>query len=165
MSTPSDEARYKALFLEESQELLDGFLNCLFTLEQQPADLSPVDEIFRVAHTLKGMSGAMGYSTVAEFCHRAENHLDRWRQDRTPIAPEDLELMFQVESALRDMTTNPEDAASHHDALDLFAAESAPAARALSLEAPVGTPAVAVGEGEIGLAVTLEDEGAYPRLR
>lgn len=166
MSTPSDEARYKALFLEESQELLDGFLNCLFTLERQPADLSPVDEIFRVAHTLKGMAGAMGYSTVAEFCHRAENHLDRWRQDRTPIVPEDLELMFQVESALRDMTTNPEDGASHHDALDLFAAESASAARALlSPAAGVGATAAEVDEGEIGLAVTLEDEVAYPRLR
>ncbi len=165
MSTPSDEARYKALFLEESQELLDGFLNCLFTLERQPGDLSPVDEIFRVAHTLKGMAGAMGYSTVAEFCHRAENHLDRWRQDRTLIVPEDLELMFQVESALRDMTTNPEDGASHHDALDLFAAESAPAARALSPAAGAGATAVEVDEGEIGLAVTLEDEVAYPRLR
>ncbi|MHB8867954.1 MAG: chemotaxis protein CheA [Thermoleophilia bacterium] len=163
MSTPSDEARYKALFLEESQELLDGFLNCLFVLEQQPADLAPVDEIFRVAHTLKGMAGAMGYGSVAEFCHRAENHLDRWRQDRAPISTTDLEFMFQVESALRDMTTNLEDLVSHQGALGLFADTPMPAERAPSPAA--GTSPVTVEAGEVGLVVTLEEEVAYPRLR
>ncbi|MHB1344333.1 MAG: chemotaxis protein CheA [Thermoleophilia bacterium] len=163
MSAPSDEARYKALFLEESQELLDGFLNCLFVLEQQPADPAPVDEIFRVAHTLKGMAGAMGYGAVAEFCHRAENHLDRWRHDRVPISTTDLEFMFQVESALRDMTTNLEDIASHQGALGLFADIPAHAERALSPAA--GMSPVTVEAGEVGLVVTLEEEVAYPRLR
>ncbi|MBU2603150.1 MAG: chemotaxis protein CheA [Actinobacteria bacterium] len=165
MSSISDEARYRALFLEESQELLDGFLDCLFRLEAQPADLAPVDEIFRVAHTLKGMAGAMGFSAIAEFCHRAENLLDRWRHDKQPIDPIDLEFMFQVESVLRDMTANADDVSSHQGALAMFAGEP----KVRPPQAPPQTGVLGgrtgVAEGESGVAVTLEDEVAYPRLR
>lgn len=165
MNPISDEARYKALFLEESQELLDGFLDCLFRLEAQPDDLAPVDEIFRVAHTLKGMAGAMGFSAIAEFCHRAENLLDRWRHDRQPIDPTDLEFMFQVESVLRDMTANADDVSSHQGASAMFADE--PAARRPQTPPPTRASGGHTGlaEGESGVAVTLEDEVAYPRLR
>ncbi len=166
MNSISDEARYRALFLEESQELLDGFLDCLFRLEAVPDDLTPVDEIFRVAHTLKGMAGAMGFSAIAEFCHRAENHLDRWRHDKQPIDPTDLEFMFQVESVLRDMTANADDVSSHQSALVMFADEPR-APRAPRSTPRIGSQGGWVGltEGESGVAVTLEDEVAYPRLR
>ena len=165
MNPVGDDGKYRALFLEESHELLDGFLNGLFELQRTPDDPGIVDELFRVTHTLKGMAGAMGYGTVADFCHRAESYLDRWRKERTSIRADDLDFMFHVEAALRDMTANPEDVASHQEALAIFAAEGGSVGDGEASATPVPTRFEPPEAGETGVIVVLEDEVAYPRLR
>lgn len=45
-------------------------------VENDPADTSTIDEIFRVAHSLKGVSSTMGYDKMAELTHHLEHLLD-----------------------------------------------------------------------------------------
>ena len=63
------------MFLEESLENLSKLNDCLLELEQKPDDLEVVNEIFRVSHTIKGMSATMGYMKMSELTHKMEDVL------------------------------------------------------------------------------------------
>ena len=71
-----DLAKYAALFLTESREHLNACNQLLLEWERAPESRSPVGELFRAVHTIKGMAATMGYAGVAELAHRLENLLD-----------------------------------------------------------------------------------------
>ena len=77
-----DMNQYMEMFLEESREHLDSLDDGLMTLEKDPSELSILNDIFRNAHTLKGMSATMGYTKIAELTHDMENLLDALRRSR-----------------------------------------------------------------------------------
>ena len=64
-----DISQYKDLFITEAQEHLDALNKFLLQLENDPTNLDVVTEIFRSAHTLKGMSATMGYDQLTELAH------------------------------------------------------------------------------------------------
>lgn len=66
-----DFSRYQQEFLQEAKEFLDVFNRSFINLEK--GDMDALNEIFRCAHTLKGMAGFMGYKNLETFCHRLEN--------------------------------------------------------------------------------------------
>lgn len=68
-----DMNQYLEVFIEESKEHLQTCSEQLLVLEKNPEDLSIVNEIFRSAHTLKGMSATMGYEDLANLTHKMEN--------------------------------------------------------------------------------------------
>ena len=68
-----DMSQYLEIFIDESKEHLQLLNQSLLSLEQDPQDRAVLDEIFRVAHTLKGMSGTMGFSKMAKLTHDMEN--------------------------------------------------------------------------------------------
>ena len=68
--------KYLEMFIEESKEHLQSCSEHLLELEKNPEDLAIVSEIFRSAHTLKGMSATMGYEDLADLTHKMENVLD-----------------------------------------------------------------------------------------
>jgi len=72
--------QYMGMFLEESREHLQTLNSCLLSLENDPRNLSVLDEIFRSAHTIKGMSATMGFTAIAELTHEMENVLDLLRK-------------------------------------------------------------------------------------
>ena len=57
--------QYMNLFVEEAKEHLQNMNDALLELERDTSNISLIDEIFRIAHTLKGMSGTMGFSNMA----------------------------------------------------------------------------------------------------
>ena len=59
-----DMSQYLEIFIEESKEHLQGLNENLLQLENEPENMAILNEIFRVAHTLKGMSGTMGYTRM-----------------------------------------------------------------------------------------------------
>ncbi|MDU2066743.1 MAG: chemotaxis protein CheA, partial [Sporomusaceae bacterium] len=75
-----DTNQYMGMFLEESREHLQTLNQNLLELENDPSDLSVLDEIFRSAHTIKGMSATMGFTQIAELTHEMENVLDLLRK-------------------------------------------------------------------------------------
>ncbi|MFA5118622.1 MAG: chemotaxis protein CheA [Candidatus Omnitrophota bacterium] len=85
---------YRELFLTESEEYLSVISNCLVKLEENPADLSSLNEIFRCMHTLKGMSATMGFDKLTQLSHHMENLLDELRSQRKKVTSEIIDKLF-----------------------------------------------------------------------
>ena len=69
------------MFLEESQEHIQNINRNLLLLEQHPGDSEVINEVFRSAHTLKGIAGSMEYKTMTQLAHGMENILDGARRE------------------------------------------------------------------------------------
>ncbi|GIN83680.1 chemotaxis protein CheA [Heyndrickxia sporothermodurans] len=104
--------QYLEIFIEESKEHLQSCNEQLLLLEKNPHDLSIVNEIFRSAHTLKGMSATMGYEDLANLTHKMENVLDAIRNEKIVVTPELLDIVFL---AVDDLETMVESIASGGD--------------------------------------------------
>ncbi|WP_102692645.1 chemotaxis protein CheA [Rummeliibacillus pycnus] len=90
-----DTNQYLEVFIDESKEHLQSCNENLLALEQSPHDLAIVNEIFRNAHTLKGMSATMGFEDLADLTHKMENVLDAIRNEKITVTPEILDVVFE----------------------------------------------------------------------
>ncbi|BCB03376.1 chemotaxis protein CheA [Bacillus sp. KH172YL63] len=88
-------SQYLEVFIEESKENLQTCNEQLLELEKNPTDLAIVNEIFRSAHTLKGMSATMGFEDLANLTHKMENVLDAIRNEKINVTPEILDVVFK----------------------------------------------------------------------
>ncbi|WP_102028237.1 chemotaxis protein CheA [Salirhabdus sp. Marseille-P4669] len=91
-----DMNQYLEVFIDESNEHLQNINDNLLQLEKDPANLQIVAEIFRSAHTLKGMSATMGYSDLAELTHKMENVLDEVRNENIKVTTSMLDVVFEA---------------------------------------------------------------------
>jgi two-component system chemotaxis sensor kinase CheA len=91
---------YLNLFLEESREHLQNINEGLLKLEQNPQDEETLNEIFRSAHTLKGMAATMGYENIAELTHKMENLLSKLREFEVEFTSEIGDLFFKCVDSL-----------------------------------------------------------------
>ncbi|BDH61162.1 chemotaxis protein CheA [Lysinibacillus sp. PLM2] len=87
--------QYLEMFIEESKEHLQSCSDNLLELEKNPEDIAIVNEIFRSAHTLKGMSATMGYEDLADLTHKMENVLDAIRNHKISVNSEILDVVFE----------------------------------------------------------------------
>lgn len=94
---------YLNAFLDESSEQLELLGDLLLSLESNPEQPEIVNEIFRVAHTLKGMAGAMGFDGMAGLTHAMEDLLDLMRKGELSITGDDVSLLFRCLDALQVM--------------------------------------------------------------
>ncbi|KZE65891.1 chemotaxis protein CheA [Fictibacillus phosphorivorans] len=86
--------QYLDIFIDESKEHLQAINQQVLLLEKSPEELSIVNEIFRSAHTLKGMSATMGYEDLASLTHCMENVLDAIRNKKIPVTAAVLDVLF-----------------------------------------------------------------------
>ncbi len=91
-----DVNQYLDIFLDESREHLQTCNEKLLELEKNPTDLQLVNDIFRAAHTLKGMSATMGYDDMAQLTHHLENMFDAIRNEQMIVTPESMDTMFEA---------------------------------------------------------------------
>lgn len=70
-----DNSKYKELFFEETEEYLQLLNDNMLRIEQNINDISSLEEMFRAAHTLKGMAATMGYKSMTDLTHRMESLL------------------------------------------------------------------------------------------
>lgn len=103
-----DTNQYLEMFLDESKEHLQSCNKYLLELEKQPEDLTIVNEIFRSAHTLKGMSATMGYEDIADLTHVMENILDAIRNSKLQVTADLLDVVFESVSYLEEMVLDIE---------------------------------------------------------
>ncbi|MCP3031215.1 chemotaxis protein CheA [Halobacillus sp. A1] len=89
-----DTNQYLEIFIDESNEHLQSINDQLLELEKNPNDLAIVGEIFRSAHTLKGMSATMGYQDLSNLTHKMENVLDGVRNDQIQVDSDMLDIVF-----------------------------------------------------------------------
>lgn len=90
-----DMNQYLEIFIEESQEHLQGLNQSLLGLEINPKDMKILNEIFRVAHTLKGMAGTMGFTGITNLTHQMENVLDAIRTGKVEVNSSIIDILFE----------------------------------------------------------------------
>lgn len=95
--------QYLEMFIEESKEHLQSCSEHLLELEKNPSDLKIVGEIFRSAHTLKGMAATMGFEDLADLTHKMENILDAIRNEKINVSTEILDVVFESVDHLEEM--------------------------------------------------------------
>lgn len=95
--------QYLEVFIDESKEHLQTCNEQLLELEKNPTDITIVNEIFRSAHTLKGMSATMGYEDLANLTHKMENVLDAIRNGKQSVTVELLDVVFEAVDHLEEM--------------------------------------------------------------
>lgn len=95
-----DMSQYLEIFIEETKEHLQGLNQCLLQLEQKPGDSAMLNEIFRVAHTLKGMSGTMGFNKMARLTHDMEDVLHALRSGEIKVTTRLIDILFKCLDAL-----------------------------------------------------------------
>lgn len=89
-----DNTIYRSLFFEETDDHLEQLNNNVLALENDPSDLNLLNEIFRSAHTLKGMAATMGYDVMTELTHKMENILEEFKTGELEITREYISLIF-----------------------------------------------------------------------
>ena len=141
--------QYMEMFLDESHEHLQSLNDGLLGLEDNAEDLSVLNEIFRNAHTLKGMSATMGYNKIAELTHEMEDVLDALRKEQLKINEDIIDTLFKCVDSLEQMIDNvgngePEDLIDVSGLVSKLSAilkgEAVPAANAPAA-APANAPA------------------------
>ena len=133
------------------QSLNDGLLS----LENDPEDLSVLNEIFRNAHTLKGMSATMGYTKTAELTHDMENLLDMLRKEQLKVSSEIIDVIFKCVDSLQEMVENIGNGESE-DLVDVSDLVRKVNAIAKGDAAPAAEEAEEAAEGENAAAPVLE---------
>src|SRR5699024_1818216 len=95
--------QYLDIFIDESTEHLDTLYQQMLELEKNPEEKSIIEEIFRAAHTLKGMSATMGYDDLANLTHKLENVFDGIRYDKISVQTEMMDFLFHTVDHLNEM--------------------------------------------------------------
>ncbi|HEX4280791.1 MAG TPA: chemotaxis protein CheA [Solirubrobacteraceae bacterium] len=95
-----DTSEYMPMFVAESREHLEQLNLAIVRLEENPKDRRTVEEIFRIAHSLKGMSATMGFSRIAELTHEMEDVFELLRQRTNGLPAEAIDTVFACLDAL-----------------------------------------------------------------
>ena len=101
-----DVSQYLEIFLDETNEHLQNLNTQILDLEQDPENADTINEIFRAAHSLKGMAGTMGYKRMQNLTHDMENVFSEVRNGNIKVQPEMIDVLFQCLDALQEYTDN-----------------------------------------------------------
>ncbi len=106
-----DVSQYLEIFIDESNEHLQNLNTQILNLETEPENMDTINEIFRAAHSLKGMAGTMGYKRMQNLTHDMENVFSEVRNGHIKVAPGMIDILFQCLDALDEYVTNIKDSA------------------------------------------------------
>ena len=99
---PTDEmSEYLRLYLDETGEQLDALVNTLLALEANPANVSGLNEAFRLIHSIKGSSALLGLDRITTLTHHLESHFERLRSGRRILDAEVMNVVLQCIDFLR----------------------------------------------------------------
>lgn len=100
-----DVSQYLEIFLDETNEHLQSLNTQILALEQDPENMDTINEIFRAAHSLKGMAGTMGYKRMQTLTHDMENVFSEVRNGNIKVNAEMIDILFQCLDALEEYNT------------------------------------------------------------
>ena len=97
-----DVSQYLEIFIEETKEHLQSLNEQLLVLEKEPENKETINEIFRAAHSLKGMAGTMGFKRMQRLTHDMENVFSEVRSDKMKVNDDLVDVVFQCLDALEE---------------------------------------------------------------
>lgn len=95
-----DVSQYLEIFLDESSEHLQTLSDCIMILEKEPDNKETINEVFRAAHSLKGMAGTMGFKRMQHLTHDMEDVFQEVRSERIQVDSSMIDLLFECLDAL-----------------------------------------------------------------
>ena len=99
-------SQYLEIFIDESEEHLQTLSDCIMVLEKEPDNKDTINEVFRAAHSLKGMAGTMGFKRMQHLTHDMENVFQEVRSDRVKVTSGMIDLLFKCLDALEGYVGN-----------------------------------------------------------
>jgi two-component system, chemotaxis family, sensor kinase CheA len=111
-------------FLGEAEDIIDSLNRDLLTIHQavtnaKKYDPALINNIFRAAHSLKGISGLFGFSELTGLSHTLENMLDRLRMGKIAVTENVLDLLFAAADMLRTIVAGKAEGGQPPSAADL----------------------------------------------
>lgn len=101
-----DVSQYLEIFIDETSEHLQNLTDCIMTLEKEPENKDTINELFRAAHSLKGMAGTMGFKRMQHLTHDMENLFQEVRSDHMKVTSELIDVMFDCLDAISEYLEN-----------------------------------------------------------
>ena len=116
-----DVSQYLEIFIDETKEHLQNLSQQLMILEEEPGNAGTINEIFRAAHSLKGMAGTMGFKRMQSLTHIMENVLSEIRNGKMNVTAELVDVLFQcldaLESYLDTITQTQDEGTEYNEAI------------------------------------------------
>lgn len=95
-----DVSQYLEIFIDETAEHIQSLSDNIMALENEPEDHDVINEIFRAAHSLKGMAGTMGFKRMQHLTHDMENVFQEVRNDKIKVTGDIIDVLFQCLDAI-----------------------------------------------------------------
>ena len=122
-----DNSQYLEIFIDETKEHLQNLNEQILVIEAEPENMDTINEIFRAAHSLKGMAGTMEFKRMQKLTHQMENVFSEIRNGKMKVASELIDVLFECLDALEGYLeiiseTGMEGEDDHQEILDKLAA-------------------------------------------
>ena len=151
-----DVSQYLEIFIDETNEHLQNLSDCIMSLEKDPENMDTINEIFRAAHSLKGMAGTMGFKRMQHLTHDMENVFQEVRSGNMKVTSGLVDVLFQcldaIDAYLENVKESSDEGTEDNEAIiqelnDILAAEtgSAPEEKAAPAEEKNEEPAAQNG--------------------
>lgn len=101
-----DLSQYLEIFIDETKEHLQNLNDQVLILESEPENIDTVNEIFRAAHSLKGMAGTMGFKRMQRLTHDMENVFSEIRNGKLNVDADMVDIVFKCLDAIEGYLTN-----------------------------------------------------------
>jgi len=160
-----DVSQYLEIFLDETREHLQNLNTQILELEADPEGEDTIKEIFRAAHSLKGMAGTMGYKRMQNLTHDMENVFTEVRNGNIKVQPDMIDVLFKCLDALEEYTDNIQTTADEGTndneplirQLNMILNEKDGGAPQVAAASPKKVAETATEEGNKWDAITLDD--------
>ncbi|MFI3200165.1 MAG: chemotaxis protein CheA [Eubacteriales bacterium] len=158
-----DVSQYLEIFLDETKEHLSNLSKQILELEQDAENMDTINEIFRAAHSLKGMSGTMGYKRMQALTHDMENVFSEVRNGTIKVDVEMIDILFQCLDAFEEYVDIIQETA------DEGTNDNEPLIKALQVFLENNADGDSAGQGSDGEAKTSNDapdnaEGEWTKI-
>lgn len=101
-----DVSQYLEIFIDETNEHIQTLSDCIMTLEKEPDNKDTINEVFRAAHSLKGMAGTMGFKRMQHLTHDMEDVFQEVRSDKIKVNSKMIDILFECLDAIEQYLEN-----------------------------------------------------------
>ena len=101
-----DLSQYLEIFIDETKEHIQTLNDQVLILEAEPDNIDTVNEIFRAAHSLKGMAGTMGFKRMQRLTHDMENVFSEIRNGKLNVNADMIDIVFKCLDAIEGYLAN-----------------------------------------------------------
>lgn len=110
-----DTSQYLDIFIDETKEHIQTLSDQIMIIEKEPDDSDAIAEIFRSAHSLKGMAGTMGFKRMQRLTHDMEDVFSAVREGKMKVNASLVDILFKGLDAVQEYLENIQETSDEGD--------------------------------------------------